>query len=199
MAQTKNGNTKERIIEAAWELFYEKGYDNTTVDEIIQACGVSKGGFYHYFHAKDDLLTSLSFLLDSQYEAAMQQLDPEMNSYEKLLYLSRYLFRYIEERVPVDILSLVYSTQVVKRGKKYLLDQNRVYYKVLNTILKEGQERGQIIQDKSLAELAKFYALQERAVLYDWCICEGSYSLASYGMDILSFFVGPMKAPEKLK
>ena len=182
-----SGSLKGRIIEVAWKLFYEKGYDNTTVDEIIKECGISKGGFYHHFPAKDDLLSSLSDMLDEQYEVALEEMDPEMNSYDKLMYLSGHLFRYIEEKIPVDILSLVYSTQVIKKGQKYLLDQNRLYFRTLNTIIREGQDRGEIISDRSLGELLKFYAMQERAVLYDWCICEGSYPLSSYGMDMLDF------------
>lgn len=180
---------KDRIIDVSWRLFYEKGYDNTTVDEIIRECGISKGGFYHHFPAKDDLLSSLSELFDKQYEIAIKKLDPDMNCYDKLMYLSDCLFRYIEEKVPVDILSLVYSTQVIKKGPKYLLDQNRLYFKTLSSVIKEGQTKGEIIGNKSLAELIKFYAMQERAVLYDWCICEGSYPLSSYGMDMLDFFL----------
>lgn len=184
---------KNRIIEVSWRLFYEKGYDNTTVDEIIKECGISKGGFYHHFPAKDDLLSSLSDMFDAQYEAALAELDPEKNSYDKLMYLSGHLFRYIEEKIPVDILSLVYSTQVIKKGQKYLLDQNRLYFKTLNTIIREGQSRGEIINDRSLGDLLKFYAMQERAVLYDWCICEGSYPLSSYGMEMLDFSLSKIK------
>lgn len=187
---------KERIIDISWKLFYEKGYDNTTVDEIIQACGISKGGFYHYFHTKGDLLNSLSYMFDSQYENALKKMDSDINSFEKLIYLSRYLFRYIEERIPVDILSLVYSTQVIKKGEKHLLNQNRTYYKTLSTIIKEGQKNGEIIKEKSLGELIKFYAMQERAVLYDWCICEGSYPLSAYGIDMLQFFLENIKSNE---
>lgn len=185
---------KERIIDISWKLFYEKGYDNTTVDEIIQACGISKGGFYHYFHTKGDLLNSLSYMFDSQYENALKKMDPDIDSFEKLIYLSGYLFRYIEERIPVDILSLVYSTQVIKKGEKHLLNQNRTYYKTLSTIIKEGQKNGEIIKEKSLGELIKFYAMQERAVLYDWCICEGSYPLSAYGIDMLQFFLKNIKS-----
>ncbi|MGC4018304.1 MAG: TetR/AcrR family transcriptional regulator [Muricomes sp.] len=189
-------SVKERIIDVSWKLFYENGYDNTTVDEIIHTCGISKGGFYHYFHTKGDLLNSLSFMLDAQYENALKEMNPGMNSFEKLIYLSRYLFRYIEERIPVDILSLVYSTQVVKKGEKCLLNQSRTYYKTLNTIIKEGLENGNLIQEKTLGELIKFYAMQERAVLYDWCICEGSYPLSSYGIDMLEFFLENIKNKE---
>ncbi len=180
---------KERIVDVAWELFYEKGYDNTTVDEIIQKCGVSKGGFYHYFRAKDDLLDSLADKLDAQYENCVRNMKKEANSYEKLIRLSEFLFRYIEDKIPVDILSLVLSTQVIKRGEKYLLDHNRYYFKVLNVLVKEGQERGQIITSKPPSELVKYFALQERAILYDWCICGGNYPLSSYGIKLLRFAV----------
>ena len=45
-------NVKRRIVDAAWELFYEKGYDDTTVDDIIRLSETSKGSFYYYSVAK---------------------------------------------------------------------------------------------------------------------------------------------------
>lgn len=42
-------NTKGRIISAAWKLFYEQGYENTTVEDIVFESETSKGSFYHYF------------------------------------------------------------------------------------------------------------------------------------------------------
>ena len=62
MRKKNTRNTKGRIISAAWKLFYEQGYDDTTVEEIIAASQTSKGSFYHYFDGKDALLSSLSFL-----------------------------------------------------------------------------------------------------------------------------------------
>ena len=55
----KRSDTKGRIVDAAWKLFYDQGYENTTVEEIIAASGTSKGSFYHYFSGKDALLSSL--------------------------------------------------------------------------------------------------------------------------------------------
>ena len=46
-------NTKGKIIAAAWKLFYEQGYEDTTVDEIIRTAQTSKGSFYHYFSGKE--------------------------------------------------------------------------------------------------------------------------------------------------
>ena len=42
-------NTKGRIISAAWKLFYEQGYEDTTVEDIVFESETSKGSFYHYF------------------------------------------------------------------------------------------------------------------------------------------------------
>ena len=48
--------TKGRIVSAAWQLFYQYGYNNTTIDDIVELSQTSKGSFYHYFGSKDDLL-----------------------------------------------------------------------------------------------------------------------------------------------
>ena len=67
MSKKQPRNTKGKIISAAWKLFYEQGYDDTTIDEIIAESATSKGSFYHYFEGKDALLGSLSFLFDEEY------------------------------------------------------------------------------------------------------------------------------------
>ena len=58
------GRVKAKIVEAAWELFHEKGYDNTTIDDIIKRSGTSKGSFYYHFDSKDAFLGTLSEILD---------------------------------------------------------------------------------------------------------------------------------------
>ena len=64
----KRISTKSRIVKAAWNLFYKKGYEQTTVEDIINASRTSKGTFYHYFKGKESLLNSLSYLFDEKYE-----------------------------------------------------------------------------------------------------------------------------------
>ena len=116
----KTRNTKGRIVAAAWRLFYEQGYDNTTVDEIILESGTSKGSFYHYFKGKDALLSSLSYLFDEKYEALAAELDEGMDSFDKLIFLNQELFAMIENSVSVDLLARLYSSQLITRGEKHL-------------------------------------------------------------------------------
>ncbi len=181
MAKQKKQFTRKKIVTAAWKLFYRQGYDDTTVDEIIREAGTSKGTFYHYFDGKDALLSSLSTLFDDKYEELLPALEEIEGSFEKLMYLNRELFAMIETSVSRELLASLYSSQLVTRGEKHLLDQNRLYYRLLNEIAAEGQKRGELTVSMSSYEIAKLYALCERALLYDWCICNGEYSLRDYG------------------
>lgn len=69
-------------------MFYEQGYEDTTIEEIIEKSGTSKGSFYHYFEGKDALLGSLSYIFDEEYEKLQAKIDEDMNSFDKFLYLN---------------------------------------------------------------------------------------------------------------
>ncbi|MCC8075355.1 MAG: TetR/AcrR family transcriptional regulator [Clostridiales bacterium] len=193
MAKKSNRNTRRKIVSAAWKLFYEQGYDETTVDEIIAASGTSKGSFYHYFSGKDGLLSSLSSLFDDKYEELMEEMDPRMDSFEKLLYLNRELFAFIESSISVELMSRMYATQLTTSGERHLMDQGRVYYKLLRSIAAEGQARGQITAARSPAEVSRIYAMCERALIYDWCIRGGEYSLAAYGREMMPLLLHQLR------
>ena len=194
MAKKNTRNTKGRIIQAAWQLFYRQGYDDTTVEEIIEASGTSRGSFYHYFEGKDALLSSVSFLFDEKYEELMETMDPDMDAFDKLMYLNRELFAMIENSISMDLLARLYSSQLVTRGDRHLLDHNRVYYKVLRQIVVQGQERGQLRGDVTVNEMVRVYAMCERALIYDWCLSSGDYSLLQFGRSMMPMFFQGFRA-----
>lgn len=62
-----NPQVRTRILSAALDLFAERGYDATSVNEVVLRAGVTKGALYHYFTAKEDLLYEIyRGLLDQQ-------------------------------------------------------------------------------------------------------------------------------------
>ena len=189
------GKVKNKIVEAAWELFHEKGYDNTTIDDIIRRSGTSKGSFYYHFESKDAFLGTLSTILDEKYETLLEEMNPDMNSFEKLLYLDVKMHEMLEEKINVDLLASLYSTQIVaKEGS--LLDQNRFYYKMLHDIIEEGQRRGQICSEKSVSEITKYYAMCERALVSEWCLHRGNYSLADYSREYFPMMLEHFRVKE---
>lgn len=189
MPRKDSRNTKGRIIESAWELFYEQGYENTTIDDIVEHSETSKGSFYHYFDSKDALLSSLSYLFDRKYEELLPSLENFPSGFERLIYLNHELFLMIENRVPLDLLARLLSTQLITAGEKHLLDHGRTYYRLLRRIIIDGQKTGEFRNDLSVNEIVKAYSLFERAIMYDWCICNGEYSLYQYAGTLLPTFL----------
>ena len=182
-------NTRGRIISAAWKLFYEQGYADTTVEDIVFESETSKGSFYHYFHGKDALVGTLAYVFDEKYEALMDTMDPDLGAMEKLVYLNHELFAMIDGGISMDLLARLLSTQLLARGEKHLLDRNRLYFRLLRQIITQGQTAGQLRTDRTVNELVKAYALWERALLYDWCLCGGEYSLVAYTDEMTPMFL----------
>ena len=77
---------KQLIMEKAMELFAKQGFEATSVQQITDHCGISKGAFYLSFKSKDELIIALidhfmtQFISDIDYEVK------EMNKNEELLY-----------------------------------------------------------------------------------------------------------------
>lgn len=194
MPKKNSRNTKSKIVSAAWKLFYDNGYENTTIEDIIFESGTSKGSFYHYFESKDALLGSLAYLFDEKYEELENEINQDADSVENLLFLNRKLFEMVENTIDLELIKRLYSTQLITKTEKQLLDHNRVYYRLLRKIVVSGQEREEITKSMSVNEIVKYYAFCERAMIYDWCLCNGDYSLSDSAGKMMPFF---MKRIEK--
>lgn len=195
MPRKNTRNTRGRIISAAWKLFYEQGYEETTVEDIVFESETSKGSFYHYFDGKDALLGTLANVFDEKYEELTRVMDPALDAMEKLVYLNHELFAMIDGGVSMDLLARLLSTQLLARGEKHLLDRNRTYFKLLRRIIAQGQQAGQLRTDRTVNDIVKAYALWERALLYDWCLCGGEYSLVAYTDSMTPMFLESYRAP----
>ncbi|MBP3918167.1 MAG: TetR/AcrR family transcriptional regulator [Clostridia bacterium] len=193
MMPKNSRNTKSRIVDAAWKLFYKNGYENTTIEEIIFESGTSRGSFYHYFSGKDALLGSMAYLFDEKYEALSQIIDPDTDAISVLLYLNHELFTMIEQQVDLELLTRLYATQLTQSGEKQFLDRSRVYFRLLRTIITRGQERGEITREKSVGEIVRLYAMCERGILYDWCLYRGEYSLAEHGDSVMPLMLAGLR------
>ena len=60
--------SREKILFCARDLFYFVGYQTTSVDDILQACGVAKSNFYYHFRTKDDLALAVLDLQIAEFE-----------------------------------------------------------------------------------------------------------------------------------
>jgi AcrR family transcriptional regulator len=109
------------ILDAAYQLIYTKGYEQMTIQDILNNLQISKGAFYHYFDSKQALLEAL---IDRMVKAVVQMLTPMVN--DPLL-------------SPIDKFHQFFnSTAQWKNARKpFLLGLISVYYSDENALLRQ--------------------------------------------------------------
>ena len=188
MSKTSKG-TRDRIVNAAWKLFYKQGYDDTTIDDIIEASNVSKGTFYHYFDGKEALIDGMSYMLDSKYEDILISLDDSLNPIDKLVALTQEIFFMMENTVPVHLLSRILASQLTANGDKHLLNPDRTYFRVIRQIVIEAKEQHYFKDIYSVNEICIAFTLFERGLMYDWCVSNGNYAFSQYSAKMMRIFL----------
>lgn len=181
----KSKETKRRIIDAAYELFHEYGFQNTSIEQITKAANCSTGTFYHYFNSKEALMLGWVENYDQKYKEWYEQVDQDMHALDKLYQLNELVFDLMEQRNDVDVTVAVYTHIMHFRRDFSNIEHDRYYSRLLHTLLREGQAKGEIRKDISYIELAKMcYAIQRGAIV-EWCLASGSYSLKEFGLKLL--------------
>lgn len=150
--------TEERILEAAQRLFLEKGYDNTTIQDIVdQLGGLTKGAVYHHFKSKEEILNAVSdrmFFQNNPFEAVKRHKD--LNGLEKLREAAR-LNQSDSSRVQLtaQMLPLKLDSRLLAELIQSNLHMLTPYYQEL---LEEGNRDGSLHTEypRELAELLPF-------------------------------------------
>lgn len=193
MGKKPDETLRQRIIDCAWELFYEKGYANTTINEIIEKAETSKGGFYYYFKKKDDLLNSLYVVFDREYEKFYTNLDKSQNAIVQLELVSQYVCYFIDANVSYELLSELYISQLATCMQEHFLSPDRYYFRMVKEIIETGQSRGEIRTDMDSFELAQHILMIERSILINWCVVAGSFVLGDKGNEAFKLYISFLK------
>lgn len=129
MATEQHDKRREEIIQTAAQLFFGHGYDNTSIAQIIDAVGIAKGTFYHYFGTKDDLLAEL---VENRIAGVMQQLraiarDRSLTGHQKLTryFLSAGAWKADNREIMLSALYVLYrdeNTMLLKRLQRRSLE-----------------------------------------------------------------------------
>jgi AcrR family transcriptional regulator len=134
---------KEQIYRKALELFREKGFNQVTVEQITQACGIAKGTFYIYFPKKEAVLLHLGRMqIESVHQSILRHAEVH-DMKEKLLLLFHDLFvRYSEhsEIIRLTISEMMRSTLLMEEELQII--QN--FQSSLTNLFEQAKQTGQL-------------------------------------------------------
>ena len=98
----KGEKRKQELLQVAYRMFISRGYENTSVDEIIAEAGIAKGTFYYYFETKEQLLEEvIGMMIDLETENARQFLSAELPVPQKIVGIISSL-RPTREETPIE-------------------------------------------------------------------------------------------------
>lgn len=144
---------KELIFAQSIKLFKEKGFDNVTVEEITQTCGIAKGTFYNYFPRKEAVLLHLAVSqLESVHESIQRNKNiPDLK--QQLLHLFSNLFHQYAEQP--DMVRLVVSEMM--RADIFIDAEMRIVEKfrqALSALLEDAKDQGQFAKQAASEDIA---------------------------------------------
>lgn len=134
-------NKKQLIIEKAHHLFASKGFESTSIQEITDACGISKGSFYLSFKSKDELLVSIFEYFFSKISKRFTELDTiqQVSPKEKFHQLLVIQFEEIERHADFILMQIREQTNPLNKDMKELLaSMQEQHHTILHKIFVEA-------------------------------------------------------------
>lgn len=138
--------TKANIVEQAIKLFAEKGFQDTSTADVVQAAGCSKGAFYYHFPSKDALIEeAFYFCQDSIEEAAAEGIDELPGVVDKLCRRCYNLTKYALHHPDIARVNGDYQNLPVNRAKyEYSFRGNFRHYEVVMSMIETGLANGEL-------------------------------------------------------
>ncbi len=161
LREQKKKQNRAAIMEAAFVLFGERGYENTSVADLATTAGIGKGTVYSYFRSKGEIL--LAFCEDELtcLHLELQRTVPaDAPLEEKLLHIFMYEFRYVTKNKGFGrtlMRELIFPKELSTEKSRQIEEQFIQFFVIMFT---EAQERGQLRRDIDLTlTCGHFYAL----------------------------------------
>ena len=143
---SKGEQTRKKIVEAAAPIFNQRGYEGSSLNDLMEATGLKKGGIYRHFSSKEELAAeAFDYTWEAAWNARLLHVDEKANGIEKLKQL---IANFVEHRSPVaggcpilntaidaDDGNLILRARVAKALRSWLTR--------LQTIVEQAAERGE--------------------------------------------------------
>jgi AcrR family transcriptional regulator len=178
----------QRLLAAATRLFADRGYDRTSVQEIVESAGVTKGALYHYFGSKEDLLHEI-------YARVLRLQQERLDAFAHADAPVQQRLRDAAADVVVTTIENLDDASIFFRSmhhlgpekKKQVRAERRRYHERFRALIEEGQRAGVFTADTP-ADLVVDYHFGSVHHLPTWYRPDGPLSpqeIAGYLADLL--------------
>lgn len=137
---------RNEILDVAQQLFYQKGYEQTAIQDILGAVGIAKGTFYHYFDSKEALLAALVERMTEQVLQLVQPIvaDPTLTACQKFeqLFAQAHQWKIEHKAVLLQLLSAFYQAENLRLRHTLVMAGAAQIVPVWARIIAQGVQEG---------------------------------------------------------
>lgn len=190
---------RQQLVDIAARLYAANGYHATSVDDLVEASGLQRGGLYHYIEGKHDLLVAIH---DRFIEPLLERARPVVESDDapdaKLKQLARALMHVIstyQDHVTV----FLNDWRAIKEGPEWqrIHDARREFEGIVESVLDEGRAQGAFdVRDTRVATRA-FLGMVNYT--YQWYVPGGPLGPDELADELTSFFLTGISAKRSAK
>ncbi|GGS78643.1 TetR family transcriptional regulator [Planobispora rosea] len=187
---------RQRLLGEATRLFAERGFESTSVQEIVSAAGVTKGAMYHYFDSKDDLLHEI-------YARVLRLQTDRLNHFagapgpvaERLHAAAADVVRTTVDNLDDSKIFFRSMHLLAPDTRKTVRAERRVYHERFRDLVTEGQREG-VFRDDIPADIVVDFFFGSVHHLGTWYSPEGPLSGAELGTHFADLLLTSLQ-PEK--
>ena len=177
--------TKKKIYQCADELFRQYGFENVTVDDIMEKVGMSKGTFFVHYASRDALLAAYisEFVnrADTDYESFLETFSERTATSDILMAMVERIADNITENIGYEHIEIAYRIQLEKTlDTGMLLNHDRKIYKVFSSLVNRGMQTGEFRTDIPAESIADHLVMAMRGATYEWCIRYPDFNLKNH-------------------
>jgi AcrR family transcriptional regulator len=136
----KGEKRKKMLLKIAYDLFLTKGYENTSVDEIIEKAQIAKGTYYYYFQSKEQMLEEvIDMMIKNEVKMAEQIIRTDISVPQKIVGILTSMKPTEEEQPIKNTLFQEENVLMHHKVRKKLID---TLTPLLSEVIKEGVNEG---------------------------------------------------------
>lgn len=169
--ERRRQETRERIFRCALRLFAQRGYLDTTVEEITEAADVAKGTFFNYFPTKEHLLVAYSEMQERKALEFLTQNPPGRHPLREII--PKLLVVIAEEpgSSPELVRNMMGANMLSVAARRMMRRRLNHFEAGVAQLLSAAQKRGEIRQESAPREMARHFLQNYFGSLMLWSLC----------------------------
>ena len=172
----KGEKRKKELLRIAYDMFLTQGYENTSVDEIIEKAQIAKGTYYYHFQSKEQMLEEvIDMMIDSETKMAEQVIGMDISVPQKIVMILTSM-KPTEAEQPIK--NALFQPENVLMHHKVRQKLINILTPILSEVIKEGVDEG-IFECDNIPERVKMLLI----------ISDGTFNEGTFSEQDISVFI----------